>query len=225
VTKAATNNYVTNTIGKPFGYFLSAQGSAEAVAYWALNRSTVVYATTVGTNGPSVPMSTNYDTFMPAIYAQAYQGDNGKRYVLLTNKGSTNVPVQIAQDGTVLTNQFLETFVTGSDPSTVNSNPPTNNIVILTNTVTNSVIIPEYSVVRLEWTVFSVPSPVLALTVSKATQDLQWTGLTNVVYNVQNANNLLGSWTTIGRVANITTSFSFTNWNSGSPQFYRLAIP
>ena len=225
MTKAATNNYVTNTIGKPFGYFLSAQGSAEAVAYWALNRSTVVYATTVGTNGPSVPMSTNYDTFMPAIYAQAYQGDNGKRYVLLTNKGSTNVPVQIAQDGTVLTNQFLETFVTGSDPSTVNSNPPTNNIVILTNTVTNSVIIPEYSVVRLEWTVFTVPPPVLTVSASNSTQTLGWSGLTNVVYNIQGVTNLSGPWATLGRVANTVTNFNFTNWNTGPQQFYQLVVP
>jgi len=224
VTRAATNNYVTNTIGLPFGYFLSAQGSAEAVAYWAINRSTAVCATTVGTNCPTVPMDTN-GTPLPAIYAQAYQGDNGRRYVLLTNKGSNAVPVQITQDGNTLTNPFLETFVTGSDPSVVNSNPATNNIVIQTMTVTNPVIIPEFSVVRLEWTAFSVPPPVLALTVSNAMQNLQWTGLTNVVYNVQGVTNLLGTWTTLGRVANPQTDFGFTNWNSGPQQFYRLAVP
>jgi hypothetical protein len=51
-----------------------------------------------------------------AIYAQMYQGGNGKRYVVLTNKGSNAVPVQITQDGVEVTNQLLETFVTGSDP-------------------------------------------------------------------------------------------------------------
>src|SRR5208283_4902092 len=74
VTHAANNNCVTNTTGKPFGYFLSAQGSAEAMAYWAINRSTAVYPTTVGTNCPVVPMDTNGTPTMPAVYALAYQG-------------------------------------------------------------------------------------------------------------------------------------------------------
>jgi hypothetical protein len=225
VTKAATNGLVTNTIGLPFGYFLSAQGSAEAVAYWALNRSTAVYPTIVGANCPTVPTDTNGIGTMPAVYAQAYQGGNGKRYVVLTNKGSNAVPVQITQDGVALTNQLLETFVTGSDPSVVNSNPPTNNVVIQTNTVINPVTIPEFSVVRLEWTVFSVPQPSLSLTGSNPIQNLQWAGLTNVVYNVQGVTNLLGSWTTLGKVANAATNFGFTNWNSGRMQFYRLIVP
>ena len=225
VTTAANKGYVTNTVGLPFGYFLSAQGTGEAVAYWAINRSTAVYPTTIGTNGPTVPIDTNGIATAPAIYAQAYQGGNGQRYVVLTNKGSNAVPVQITQDGVVLTNQLLETFVTGSDPSVVNSNPPSNNVVIQAMTVTNPVMIPEYSVVRLEWTVFTVPPPRLALTVSNTTQNLGWAGLTNVVYNVQSISSLLGSWTTLGRVAGTVTNFGFTNWNSGPQQFYRLAVP
>ncbi len=225
VTKAATNNLVTNTIGLPFGYFLSAQGSAEAVAYWAINRSTAVCPTSVGTNCPVVPMDTNGITTMPAIYAQAYQGGNGKRYVVLTNKGATNTMVQIVQDGVVLTNQILETFVTGSDPSVTNAPPPNSIVQIQTNTVANPVTIPEYSVVRLEWTVFNVPPPSLAVTAADAVQTLGWAGLTNVTYNVQGVTNLLGTWTTLGRVANTQTNFSFTNWNSGAQQFYRLAVP
>jgi hypothetical protein len=51
------------------------------------------------------------------------------------------------------------------------------------------------------------------------------TGLTNVAYNVQGVTNLLGTWTTLGRVANPQTDFGFTNWNSGPQQFYRLAVP
>jgi hypothetical protein len=225
VTTAAAGNYVTNTAGLPFGYFLSAQGSAEAVAYWALNRSTAVYATTVGTNGPTVPMDTNGVGTMPAIYAQAYQGGNGKRYVLLTNKGSNTVPVQITQDGVALTTQFLETFVTGSDPSVVNANPPLNNVVIQAGAVTNPIAIPAYSVVRLEWTVFNVPPPTLALSVSSSARNLHWAGLTDVTYSVQGATNLLSFWSTLGKVANTRTNFSFTNWNSGTMQFYRLAVP
>jgi hypothetical protein len=227
VTKAANNNYVTNTVGLPFGYFLSAQGMAEAIAYWAVNRSSAVYPTTVGTtNCPVVPMDTNGFTFMQAIYAQAYQGDNGKRYVVITNKSATNAPVQIFQNSQTVTNQLLETLVSGIDPSVVNSNPPAaSNIAFVTNTVSNPVMIPEYSVVRLEWTVCNVPNPTLAVTVANATQNLRWTGLTNVVYNMQAGTNLLGSWTTLGRVTGITTNFSFTNWNTGPQQFYQLVVP
>jgi hypothetical protein len=82
VTTAANNGYTTNMTGLPFGYFLSAQGLGQAVAYWAINRSVAVYNTSVGTNYnqsvgsncPTVPMDTNGTGFMPAIYAQAYQG-------------------------------------------------------------------------------------------------------------------------------------------------------
>jgi hypothetical protein len=42
-------------------------------------------------------MDTNGIATIPAIYAQAYQGGNGKRYVVLTNKGSNAVPVQITR--------------------------------------------------------------------------------------------------------------------------------
>ena len=225
VARAATLGYVTNTVGLPFGYFLTAQATAEAVAYWALNRSVAVYLTIVGTNGPTVFQDTNGLATMPAIYAQAYQGGNGKRYVLLTNKGSAAVPVQITQDGAALSNQFLETYVTGTDPSYMNTNPATENVVIQAQMATNPVTIPEYSVVRLEWTVLDVPRPALTATVTDGVQILRWAGLTNVIYNVEAATNLPGSWTTLGRVVGAQTNLAFTNWNVGARQFYRLVVP
>ena len=88
-----------------------------------------------------------------------------------------------------------------------------------------SVMIPQYSVVRLEWQVFTVPPPALTVTVSNPMQNLRWVGLTNVNYAVQGTTNLLGTWTTLGHLANSQTNFNFTNWNSGAWQFYRLAIP
>jgi len=225
VTTAYNDGRSTNTAGLPFGFYLSAQVAGEAVADWALTRSTAVYATTVGANGPTVPIDTNDVTMIPAIYAQAYQGGNGKRYVVLTNKGSHAVPVQIIQDGVAVTNQFLENFVTGSDPSTINAPPPNSAIQIQSQLTNNPVTIPEYSVVRLEWTVFNVSPPSLSLAVSNSTQNLRWTGLTNVVYSVQGTTNLMSSWSTLGKVVCTLTNFSFTNWNSGRMQFYRLAVP
>jgi hypothetical protein len=224
VINAATNNYVTNTDGFAFGFYYSAQVVGQSVAYWAINRSTAVYPTSVGTNGPTVPLLNGSN--MPAIYAQAYQGDNGKRYVLITNKGSNAAPAEILQGGTALTNQFLETFVTGSDPSATNSSPTLSPVVARSQITNNPVTIPEYSVVRLEWQDFTVPTPVLsAASGRQGSQVLQWAGLTNVLYDVQITTNLLGTWATLGKIADTQTNFSFTNYNSGSPLFYRLTVP
>ncbi|SPE60350.1 hypothetical protein SBV1_410053 [Verrucomicrobia bacterium] len=162
-------------------------------------------------------MDTNGASTMAAIYAQAYQGGNGKRYVVLTNKGSNAVPVQITEDGAVLTNQFLATFVTASDPSTINSNPPSNNVVIRSWSGTNPVAIPEYSVMRLEWTVFGVPEPVVRITSTNSTPTLHWLGLTNVVYNVQSLTNFSAAWATLGKVSATQTNFTFTALPTPTP--------
>jgi hypothetical protein len=140
----------TNTSGFDFGFFISAQAAGEAVANGALRNSIGVYTTTT-TGGPTVP--TDGGGSIPAVYAQAYEGGNGKRYVVLTNKGASAEVAQIMQDGAVRTNQMLITFVTGNDASLANTSPPPNNVQIQTQTVTNpgAVTIPPYSVVRLEW--------------------------------------------------------------------------
>jgi hypothetical protein len=223
VIDAATNNYVTNTDGFNFGFYDSAQVVGESVAYWAINRSSAVYATTVGTNGPTVPLLNGSN--MPAIYAQAYQGDNGKRYVLITNKGSNAQPAEIMQDGTDLTEEFLETFVTDSDPAATNSSPTTSPIFARSQMTNNPVTIPQYSVVRLEWTVFTVPQPVVGATVSNSTPTLYWAGLTNVVYNVQFTTNLLRTWSTRERVSSARTNFTFTDVSANTLRFYRLVVP
>ena len=149
--------------------------------------------------------------------------------MVLINKCASNLLASIKQDGVTQgnanTNKFLETFVTGADPSLTNSSPPPNNVQIQTQTGRNPITLPPYSVMRVEWQVFDVLPPKLALTLSNATQSLRWAGLTNVVYNVQGVTSLLGSWTTLGRFANTATNFGFTNWNSGPQQFYRLAVP
>jgi hypothetical protein len=227
VSAAYNGGYTTNTAGWPFGFFSSAQVCGSSVADWALTRSTAVYATTVGTNCPTVPAEdpSGDVTPIPALYVQAYQGGNGKRYVVLTNKGATNTAVQIIQDGVALTNQFLETFVTGSDPSATNASPASSPVQIQSQTINNPVTIPEYSVVRLEWTQFTVPKPVVGITCSNSTPTLHWVGLTNVVYDVQGTTNLLMTWPTLGKVASTQTNFSFTDPVPNPTRFYRLTIP
>jgi hypothetical protein len=225
VSAAYLGGRTTNTAGLPFGFFLSAQGCGSSVANWALARSMGVYPTTVGANGPTVAVETNGAATIPAIYAQAYQGGNGRRYVVLTNKGSNAAPVQLIQDGVEVTNLLLETFITGEDPTVTNAPPPGSAVVIQSQAATNPVTIPEFSVVRLEWTVFEVPPPVLGLASVSPARTLQWVGLTNVSYWVQAVTNLGAAWATLGKVTSATTNFTFTDPDIGVTRFYRAIVP
>ncbi len=157
VTTAYSNGTTIDTTSLNFGFFLSAQAAGEAVANGALHNSTAVFTTTT-IGGPTAP--TGGGGTMPAVYAQAYEGVNGKRFVVLTNKGASPAVAQIMQDGAVLTNPMQMTFVTGTDPSLVNSGPPPNNVPIQTQAVAaaGAVTIPPYSVTRLEWSLSALPS-------------------------------------------------------------------
>jgi hypothetical protein len=230
VLKAATNGYVTNTIGLPFGYFLSAQGTAEGVAYGALNRSAAAYPTTVSTNGPTVSMDITASLQISAVYAQAYQGADGRsRYLLLTNKGSNAVPVQITEDGSALTNQFTETFVTGPDPAQVNTNPPHNNIVMQTNSAANPITLPPYSVVRLQWTPTvpasggpGVEAPRLAAVVLGGDVVIDLTGTPGATYVLQQSQNLK-NWADVQTLSTSATGAApaFTPTAGATKKFYR----
>jgi len=43
--------------------------------------------------------------------------------------------------------------------------------------------------------------------------------------NLQFATNLLGAWSTLGRVASAQTNLSFTDFNANGVRFYRLVVP
>jgi hypothetical protein len=150
IVEAAYQSGTTiNTSSLNFGFFLSAQAAAEAVATGALHNSIGVYATTT-TGGPTAP--TDGGGNIPAVYAQAYEGGNGKRYVVLTNKSASTAVAQITQDGAVQTNPMQMTFVTGTDPGLGNTNVAPNKVRIQTQPVPNpgTVTIPPYSVGRLK---------------------------------------------------------------------------
>jgi hypothetical protein len=149
--------------------------------------------------------------------------------VVLVNKGASNLLASIKQDGVTQgnanTNKFLETFVTGADPSLTNSSPAPNNVLIQTQTGGNPITLPPYSVMRVEWQVFDVPPPSLTLNVGNGTPILRWIGLTNVTYTVQRSPNLHSTWSTVGWLPATQTNLAFTNWLIGPLQFYRLAVP
>ena len=115
--------------------------------------------------------------------------------------------------------------VTAANPSTVNSNPASNNVVILSQLTNSPVLIPGYSVVRLEWVAFTLTPPRLSIAAANGQQDLAWLGQTNIIYDVEAATNLAGTWATLGRIAATQTNVAFTNWNQGPKQFYQLLVP
>jgi hypothetical protein len=158
VMDAYEDGTTTNTSSLNFGFFLSAQAAGEAVANGALHNSVRVYAT-AATGGPTAPVDGGGR--IPAVYAQAYEGRNGKRYVVLTNKSSSTAVAQILQDGVMQTNQMLRTFVTGTDPGLFNTAPLPDTVTIHTEAVTTpaAVTIPPYSVERLEWCVLPGSGP------------------------------------------------------------------
>jgi uncharacterized protein (TIGR03437 family) len=149
VQAAYDSGTTVNTTGLNFGFFVSAQGAGEVVANVALHNSTGVYSTTT-VGGPAAPANGGN---IPAVYAQAYQGPNGKHYVVLTNKSAIGAVARVTQDGADLAVPMQSTFVTGNDPSLTNSGLPSDPIQIQTQTIANAgaVTIPPYSVVRLEW--------------------------------------------------------------------------
>jgi len=160
VVQAAFNSGTTvNTAGLNFGFFVSAQAAGEAVANGALHDSIGVYATTTS-GGPTAPAIGIPGGNIPAVYAQAYDGGSGNRYVVLTNKSATATTARITQDGANLTMPMQMTFVTGTDPTVANAGLASDPVQIQTQTVGNAgaVAIPPYSVVRLEWPLTSAIS-------------------------------------------------------------------
>jgi uncharacterized protein (TIGR03437 family) len=164
VLNAYNQGTTVDTTNLNFGFFLSAQAAGEAVANGALHNSIGVYATTT-TGGPAAPATGGAS--IPAIYAQAYQGGNSERYVVLTNKGAAPAVAQLRQDGAVLTNPMQMTFVTGTDPTVHNSGIPADAVQIQSEPMNTpgAVTIPPYSVVRLEW---AAPMPPLISAVSNS---------------------------------------------------------
>jgi hypothetical protein len=223
VTKAYNAGRTTNTAGLNFGYYVSAQSLGVSVANGALARSDAVYPTIVA-GGSTVPKFTGGT--IPAVYAQAYEGVNGKRYVVLTNKGASNEVAQLLEDGLALTNQVQMTFVTGADPSLVNTNPPPNNLQVQTLMVANpgAVAIPPYSVVRFEWQVFPVPAPRLIVVYSDSLFQLSWTGLTNVNYVLQTSTNLF-NWTTLNTYSGAARNKHYSTFLAGPFRYYRVIVP
>jgi uncharacterized protein (TIGR03437 family) len=151
-----------NTSNLNFGFYASAQILATAVANGVFKYATKLDKTTTQ---DSQSVSTAAGDYMPAIYAQAYEDNSGKLYLIVTNKGFTSEVVNITVNGTTPSGTYPLTFVAGDDPSATNTASEPNNVAIQFQTTQIPVSIPAYSVVRLDLT---PPSPTSVNLVSAA---------------------------------------------------------
>ena len=130
-------------------YFLSAQVVGFGVANEALIHATSADSTVVdgGETLVTPPGS------ILALFAQAYEGDDGNRHLVITNKGDSAEAVLILE-GTTPVASPLQASVAGSldggRPDTRNVGPG-GSVARSTETAGNPVAVPPYSVVHVWW--------------------------------------------------------------------------
>jgi len=149
----ADPSYSTNTAtdpNTPFEFYTSAPALALAVANEAINNSTHIWPTTVS-GGPAVPIQGYDGNPIPAIYSQAYQGNEGSNYLLITNKSAYPSKITIQVDGTSMARTLTVTYVSNSDKTVSNTAFAPNTVQIKTATSGNPVVIGPYSVTTVQW--------------------------------------------------------------------------
>jgi len=149
----ANPNFSTNTATDPntqFQFYTSAPGLAMAVANQAINSSTQIWPTTVS-GGPTVAIL-GYDGLpIPAIFAQGYMGNNGKHYLLITNKASKALRTKIEVNGVGLNNSLTVAYVSNSSPAAANTAQLPNNVQIQNAISLDPLMIQPYSVTCVTW--------------------------------------------------------------------------
>jgi fibronectin type 3 domain-containing protein len=114
----------------------------------AINKSSAYWTTTV-TGGAAVEKANG--TTMPALYAQAYRGDDGKTYMVITNKSDKSHEVTIKVNGGNVTKALTKHYVSNLDPAAKNSDTVTSTLSVQSEPTANPVYVPAYSVMRIEW--------------------------------------------------------------------------
>jgi len=160
VQDAYRSGTTINTLNLGFGFFTVAQPLGLAVLNPALRNATKVDSTTL-TGGATVP-ATGLGT-IPALYAQAYETATGQQSVVITNKGATAHQVTIRVNGTPPSGTLPVTFIAGGDPTVQNTATNQNAVTVQTTTSGNPVLVPAYSVVRVD-----LPPPPVVTAVNSA---------------------------------------------------------
>ena len=130
-----------------FGFFPAVQAEGVAILNGVLRNAIAVDATTV-TGGATVA-ATGLGQ-IPALYAQAYTSGSGSQSVVITNKSATAHQVTVRVNGSPVAGSMPIQFITGTDPSTLNTSSTQLAISIQTINSANPIPVPPYSVVRVD---------------------------------------------------------------------------
>jgi len=151
IWSAWENETSVNTGELPNSYGRDIKTIGLWLANEALNNSSFVYNTSQ-TGSVSVPQMWGGE--VEAVYTQAYRGMNDKDYMLVTNKSDVAHQASLEMNGSTLDADQLQLYIISSDdpqaefvkPDTLTAQP-------------DSLVIPPYSVMRVEWDKGRVPAP------------------------------------------------------------------
>jgi uncharacterized protein (TIGR03437 family) len=148
VMRAANQGNPIDTISLDFGYYVSAQANGIAVLNNVINRA--VNGNKTAVTGGAMVAATGITGGVPALYAASYTSAAGGLSVVITNKSAAPHQVSIRVNGSPATGTFPLQFVSGSDPSAVNTPANPNAVSIQTGSSTNPVTVLPYSVMRVD---------------------------------------------------------------------------
>lgn len=193
---AYQDGVTVDTSSLDFAPYYSTPAASLRVVDGAVNQGTVAWGTTV-TGGDSVDRTGGT---MPALFAQAIRGDNGKNYVVITNKSANEHEVEIRLDGSNVVAAMSKVYTASSDPLAMNSASSPEVVTVQSAATGNPVLVPPYSVMRVEWTRSDSPdaprAPVLMNTeAGDQAVTLKWQPSVNAAGYTVKYGNSSGSYT------------------------------
>jgi uncharacterized protein (TIGR03437 family) len=147
VQNAYDQGTTLDTLTLDFGFYTVAQPQGLGILNGVLRNATLVDSTTV-TGGATVA-ATGLGQ-IPALYAQAYTSSTGQHSAVITNKGAAAQQATIRVNGTPVSGTLPLQFISGSDPTAVDTASSSATVAVQTSTSANPVAVPAYSVVRVD---------------------------------------------------------------------------
>ncbi|MFE5320675.1 fibronectin type III domain-containing protein [Paenibacillus sp. NPDC056579] len=127
--------------------YYHASSAGLRVVDGAVNYSSAVWRAQV-TGGAESPKA---EGSMPALYAAAYKGENGTRYLVITNKSAQEQQVSVQMNGKPVLAAMKQTYTTSNDPAARNTAIQKEQVAVRSEATGNPVTVAPYSVTRLEW--------------------------------------------------------------------------
>ncbi|WP_028550695.1 fibronectin type III domain-containing protein [Paenibacillus sp. UNC451MF] len=199
-----------------FDPYYGAPAASLKVIDGAINQGTVAWGTSV-TGGSTVSKTGGT---MPALFAQAFRGDNGKNYVVLTNKSADEHEVTVRMNGSNVASELTKTYTTATDPLARNRGANLIDVTVQSGSTSNPILVPPYSVMRVEWTRTSSPDaprpPVLMMTAAgNQSVTLKWQPSLNATgYKVKYGTSSGSYTTTVDAGNNLTRTITGLTNNS-----------